>query len=136
MLGKHGLWAKKLSTRRICACADDSRSADGDIECDSVDNRLVGWQDIMPTLLQLAGIPIPDSVRGLSMLSDTRRDMLYGELGRGVQATRMVHMGRQADLLSCRQPSAAFDLKKTRKSWSILRVVPRRPVCERRRKPC
>ena len=28
------------------------------------------------------------------MLSDTRRDMLYGELGRGVRATRMVHVGR------------------------------------------
>ncbi len=48
----------------------------------------------MPTLLQLAGIPIPESVQGQSMLSDTRRDMLYGELGRGEQATRMVHVGR------------------------------------------
>ena len=38
---------------------------------------IIGWQDIMPTLLQLAGIPIPESVQGQSMLSDTRRDMLY-----------------------------------------------------------
>lgn len=95
MLGKHGLWAKKLyyeESARVPMILVGA--ADGDIECDGVDNRLVGWQDIMPTLLQLAGLPIPDSVRGLSMLSDTRRDMLYGELGRGVQATRMVHMGR------------------------------------------
>ena len=28
------------------------------------------------------------------MLSDTRRDMLYGELGCGARATRMVHVGR------------------------------------------
>ena len=95
MLGKHGLWAKKLyyeESARVPMILVGA--ADGDIECDGVDNRLVGWQDIMPTLLHLAGLPIPDSVRGLSMLSDTRRDMLYGELGRGVQATRMVHMGR------------------------------------------
>ena len=95
MLGKHGLWAKKLyyeESARVPMILVGA--ADGDIECDGVDNRLVGWQDIMPTLLQLAGLPIPDSVRGLSMLSDARRDMLYGELGRGVQATRMVHMGR------------------------------------------
>ena len=44
----------------------------------------------MPTLLQLAGIPIPESVQGQSMLSDT----LYGELGRGERATCMVHVGR------------------------------------------
>ena len=96
MLGKHGLWAKKLyyeESARVPMILVGT--ADGEeIECDSVDNRLVGWQDIMPTLLQLAGIQIPKSVQGQSMLSDTRRDMLYGELGCGVQATRMVHVGR------------------------------------------
>ena len=64
MLGKHGLWAKKLyyeESARVPMILVGA--ADGDIECDGVDNRLVGWQDIMPTLLQLAGLPIPDSVR-------------------------------------------------------------------------
>ena len=59
-------------------------AADGEeIECDSVDNSLVGWQGIMPTLLQLASISIPESVQGQSTLSD----MLYGELGRGERVT-------------------------------------------------
>ena len=94
MLGKHGLWAKKLyyeESSRVPMIIVGA--ADGEeIECDSVDDRLVGWQDIMPTLLQLAGISIPESVQGQSMLNDTSRDMLYGELGSGARATRMVHV--------------------------------------------
>ncbi|MDE0399965.1 MAG: hypothetical protein OXL96_19395 [Candidatus Poribacteria bacterium] len=27
-----------------------------------IDERLVGWQDVMPTLLYLAGLDIPDTV--------------------------------------------------------------------------
>ena len=33
-----------------------------------VDDRLVGWQDVMPTLLHLAGIDIPDTVDGIPMV--------------------------------------------------------------------
>ena len=56
--------------------------------------RLVGWQDVMPTLLDLAGIDIPDTVEGLSMVGEERRNYLYGECGEGTNASRMIHAGR------------------------------------------
>ena len=59
-----------------------------------VDDRLVGWQDVMPTLLHLAGIDIPDTVDGIPMVGDEKRDWLYGEIGNGGSATRMIHDGR------------------------------------------
>jgi arylsulfatase A-like enzyme len=58
------------------------------------DDRLVGWQDVMPTLLDLAGIEVPDTVDGLSMTGDEKREYLYGECGENDQATRMMHDGR------------------------------------------
>ena len=65
-----------------------------EVGSDCVDDRLVGWQDVLPTLLHLAGLSVPDSVQGRCMLSGTRRDYLYGEVGRGARATRMLHAGR------------------------------------------
>jgi hypothetical protein len=58
------------------------------------DDRLVGWQDVMPTLLDMAGIESPGSVEGLSMVGQEKREWLYGEWGEGPSATRMVHDGR------------------------------------------
>ena len=48
----------------------------------------------MPTLLDLAGIDIPDTVDGISMVRDQQRPILYGEVGENHSATRMVHDGR------------------------------------------
>ena len=48
----------------------------------------------MPTLLDLAGIDIPDTVEGLSMVGEKRRSYLYGECGEGTNASRMIHAGR------------------------------------------
>ena len=59
-----------------------------------MDDRLVGLQDVMPTLLDLAGIQIPESVDGISMVGQERRRLFYGEYGEGDQATRMVHDGQ------------------------------------------
>ena len=59
-----------------------------------VDDRLVGWQDVMPTLLNLAGVEIPDTVDGIPMVGDEKREWLYGECGEGGSATRMIHDGR------------------------------------------
>ena len=48
----------------------------------------------MPTLLDLAGVPIPDTVEGVSMVGDRRRERLYGEVGEDGHATRMMTDGR------------------------------------------
>jgi len=96
MLGKHGLWAKRVFYEEsagvpmlLCGVQGDERVA-----ASATDDRLVGLQDVMPTLLDLAGIEVPDSVQGLSMVGEERRQHLFGEIGNGPSATRMVHDGR------------------------------------------
>lgn len=96
MLGDHGLWAKRLYYEQsanvpmlLVGPANDPR-----VRHHHIDNRLVGWQDVMPTLLDLAGIPIPEHVEGISMVGEARRSVLYGECGEDSMATRMVHDGR------------------------------------------
>ena len=59
-----------------------------------VDERLVGWADVMPTLLELAGVEVPASVEGRSAVAASPRPWLYGEMSEGVFASRMVHDGR------------------------------------------
>ena len=95
MLGRHGMWAKRLFYEQsanvpmiLSGPAGDSR-----VGHHRVDERLAGWQDVMPTLLDLAGIAAPASVEGLSMLAGARRDWLYGEVGEGEHATRMIRKG-------------------------------------------
>jgi arylsulfatase A-like enzyme len=60
----------------------------------SVEDRLVGLQDVMPTLLELCDIPVPDSVDGISMVGSQRREYLYGECGEDELATRMIRTDR------------------------------------------
>ncbi|HIG19002.1 MAG TPA: hypothetical protein EYQ31_17800 [Candidatus Handelsmanbacteria bacterium] len=61
---------------------------------DTLDDRLVGWQDVMPAPLGLAGVSTPTSVEGHSMVTGERRQRSYGEVGEGRRATRMIHDGR------------------------------------------
>ena len=96
MLGHHGLWAKRLYYEQsanipmlLLGPAGDQRTPAG-----SQDDRLVGWQDVMPTLLDLAGIPVPDSVEGISMVGEERRPYLFGEVGEGPMAARMIRQGQ------------------------------------------
>lgn len=96
MLGNHDLWAKRLFYEGssnipmlVVGPAGDPRIAAGEVA-----HRLVGLQDIMPTVLDVAGITPPASVEGRSMIGDNARDWLYGEYGEGANATRMVHAGR------------------------------------------
>lgn len=44
-----------------------------------VDNSLVELRDVMPTLLDLAGAPVPKHLDGQSMLRPVERDYLHGE---------------------------------------------------------
>jgi arylsulfatase A-like enzyme len=96
MLGDYGLWAKRLfyeSSAHVPMILVGSKGGNLVPE-NKIDNRLVGLQDIMPTLLSLAGIPVPESVEGLSMVGETRRPTLYGECKENQAATRMAHDGR------------------------------------------
>jgi arylsulfatase A-like enzyme len=93
MLGTHGLWAKNIfyegsaKVPFIIVPTEDP----GVFEPDTVDGRLVELRDMMPTLLDMAGIPIPETVEGLSLLDPgARRGYVYGELWEDDRATRMV----------------------------------------------
>jgi arylsulfatase len=96
MLGNHGLWAKRLFYEGSANIPMILLGVQGDerVGHHRVDDRLVGWQDVMPTLLDLAGVPIPPSVEGLSMVGEQRRGYFYGEIDEGAMATRMIHNGR------------------------------------------
>jgi arylsulfatase A-like enzyme len=113
MLGNHGLWAKRLYYENsanvpmiVMGTDDDNR-----VGQHNVDDRLVGWQDVMPTLLDLAGLEIPDSVDGTSMVSAEKRDHLYGECNEGITATRMIHSGQHKLIYyPCGNHTQLFDL--------------------------
>ncbi len=96
MLGNHNQWAKRVFYENsahvpmiIMGTANDPR-----VGHHREDNRLIGQQDIMPTLLDLCGIEIPDTVEGLSMFGEQRRSHLYGEDGEEGHSSRMLHDGR------------------------------------------
>ena len=96
LLGDHGLYAKRYMyewSARIPMILV-GRAGDDRVGHHKVDDRPVGLQDVMPTLLDLAGIDIPNSCTGLSMIGEEKRDTLYCEALEGVKATRMVTDGR------------------------------------------
>ena len=96
MLGNHNLWAKRMFYQDSAAVPMILVGAKGDkrVPVGVTDNRLVGLQDVMPTILDLCGIEIPESVDGLSMVGEEKRSHMYGEYGEGFEATRMIHDGR------------------------------------------
>ncbi|MEP1209191.1 MAG: sulfatase-like hydrolase/transferase [Rhizobiaceae bacterium] len=96
MLGDNGLYAKRLMYRGsahvpmiIMGPKGDKATAPG-----KVDDRLVGMQDIMPTLLEMANIDIPDGCTGRSMISGARREYFYAEAMEDTGATRMLTDGK------------------------------------------
>ncbi|MFP6763662.1 MAG: sulfatase/phosphatase domain-containing protein, partial [Planctomycetaceae bacterium] len=96
MLGRHGLWAKRLfyepsANVPLLLVAPEGHSR---IAENTRDDRLTGLQDVMPTLLDLAGLEVPDTCDGLSMVSPEKREYAYGECNEGPMATRMIHDGR------------------------------------------
>lgn len=95
MLGDHGLYAKRLfyeGAARVPLLLMGA-AGDGRVPTGVVDERLVGLADVMPTLLDLAGVPIPETVRGQSIVGEGRRDFLYGDCLDDHAATRMAHDG-------------------------------------------
>lgn len=55
-----------------------------------MDHRLCCLQDVMPTILEICGLEIPETVEGISMVSNQKRLYLYGEVGEGRKAARMI----------------------------------------------
>ena len=96
MLGRHGLWAKRLFYEYAANVPMILMGTKGDrrVQPGTVDDRLVGWQDVMPTLLGLAGLPVPESVAGRSMATDSPREFLYGECLEDAMASRMIRQGQ------------------------------------------
>jgi arylsulfatase A-like enzyme len=96
MIGEHGLWCMtplyEMSAKIpfiIVPPAGDTR-----FPVNTHDDRLVEFGDIMPTLLDLCGLPIPDTVESISLWSDRQRDYLYGEIFEGEMGMRMIRAGR------------------------------------------
>ncbi len=98
MLGFHNLWQKNVfyenSTKipMIIVPPVGSKKLRENVR----DERLVELRDVMPTLLDLAGIPIPESVNGMSLTLDAEqspREYIYGELWEDIRASRMVRKG-------------------------------------------
>jgi arylsulfatase A-like enzyme len=96
LLGDHGLYAKRLMYEGSAKVPMILVGAAGSTTVlpGGIDDRLVEVQDIMPTLLGMCGLPVPDTCEGLSMVGARRRDLLYCESLTGAKATRMVHDGR------------------------------------------
>ena len=96
MLGNHNMWAKRLFYENSANIPMLLMGVKGDkrVGHHRIDDRLVGWQDVMPTLLDLADIEIPETIDGISMVGEEKREWFYGEVDEGPRATRMIHDGR------------------------------------------
>lgn len=67
-----------------------SPASGSDMKCGCIDERIVELKDVMPTLLTLAGLEVPDHVEGKSLTQDWDREYSYGELWEDDRATRMI----------------------------------------------
>ena len=92
IMGSHGIRAKQNFYEASANVPMILMGAKGDarVQAGASDDRLVCLADVMPTLLDLAGIEIPDTVTGQS-LPAAPRSHLYGDLGEGQLSSRMIH---------------------------------------------
>ncbi len=79
------------------------------------EQKLGKMSDVMPTLLDLCGLEIPHHVEGIPLFSQSENPYIYGEVGEGVKATRMI---RTSDFkliwYPCDNTFQLFDMKKDR----------------------
>jgi arylsulfatase A-like enzyme len=117
MLGNHGLWGKNLFYEDSCKIPLllipplDCR----EFEIGTTDDRLTELRDIMPTLLDMAGIDIPAHVNGISLTARAgkAKEQVYGELWKDRRATRMIRWS-DYKLIYCPVTNArqVFDIAK------------------------
>jgi len=123
MLGNHGLYAKRVmleDSNNIPMILVDTSNSDRIIPADT-DNRLVGLADVMPTLLEMAGIDVPETVEGISMIGSKTRDFLYGESLEGPKSMRMVRDNRHKLIwYPAGNHIQLFDLEKDRQETNNL----------------
>ena len=91
MLGTHGLFGKFLMYENSVKIPFIlAPPASCGVKCNREDDRIVELKDVMPTLLELAGVDVPSSVEGMSILGEKTRDYTYGELWEDDRAQRMI----------------------------------------------
>ena len=96
LLGNHRLWAKP-PMHEFSAKIPMIVNPPADFPAEgigSADDRLAELRDIMPTVLEICGVTAPDTVEGLSLLSEERRDHLYCEHSEDKRAMRMIREDR------------------------------------------
>lgn len=99
MLGDHGMWGKQVgyepSANIPMIVSGTSVQADnGVVGHHRVDDRLVSFEDVYVTLLELAGIDVPKHAEGLSMVGDKKREIVLSVNGLAANATRTVRDDR------------------------------------------
>jgi len=94
MLGNHGMYGKQVFYEDSCNVPLIISGKMLEKYQGTIDDRLACLEDIMPTLLNLCGIQIPETVEGRSLFSETKRDSLFCEISEGDMATRMVRNDR------------------------------------------
>lgn len=96
MLGNHQYWAKDMMNEDS-ACVPLILSG-GPVHARTgnhqVDPRLVALADVMPTLLDAAGVPVPDHCEGQSLLGASVREHVFCEWGYEAKANVMVRDAR------------------------------------------
>ncbi len=96
MLGDHHQWAKGVmydASAKVPLLIVPPKDS-GYFGIGLRDDRLVQLRDVMPTLLDMAGLPIPETVEGMSLVGDERREYVYGEHYENEFATRMIRDDR------------------------------------------
>ena len=95
MLGNHNLWAKSTffeSSSKIPMILVDTAEYRF-LSPGTVDSRLCGHEDILPTLLTMCGIDLPETVEGKSLTGEETRNHYYGEHYEDQRAQRMIRKG-------------------------------------------
>lgn len=94
MVGEHGMWCMRMMyemSAKIPLFIVPQKGSDR-FGPAVVENGLAEFGDLMPTLLDMCGLPVPETVDGI-VLGKEKRDHLYGEHNEGATAMRMVRSG-------------------------------------------